>query len=87
MAAERGYSTLQGTKPDTLAVGLTDSPAGLAAWLVEKFRGWSGCEGEIERVWSKDEILTTVMLYWITGSIGTSFRPYLTGGRTCRCPW
>jgi len=83
---ERGYSMEQSTKPDTLAVGLNDSPAGLAAWLVEKFRGWSGCAGEVERAWSRDQILTTVMLYWVTGSIGSSFRPYYDGGKEPALP-
>jgi pimeloyl-ACP methyl ester carboxylesterase len=71
-----GYSTMQATRPDTLAVGLSDAPAGLAAWIVEKFREWSDCDGDLERSFSKDRLLTTVMIYWITNSIGTSFRAY-----------
>jgi pimeloyl-ACP methyl ester carboxylesterase len=70
----RGYSQIQSTRPDTLAVGLTDSPAGLLAWLVEKFREWSG--PGFEEDWSVDEILTTVSLYWFTESIGSSFLAY-----------
>jgi pimeloyl-ACP methyl ester carboxylesterase len=61
---ETGYMQIQGTKPQTLAYGLTDSPVGLAAWIVEKFR------------FSKDVLLTNVMLYWVTGAIGSSFWPY-----------
>ncbi|WP_431277797.1 epoxide hydrolase family protein [Leifsonia poae] len=69
------YSAQQSTRPDTLAVGLTDSPAGLAAWLLEKFREWSGT-AEISDYWSRDELLTTISLYWFTGTIATSFRSY-----------
>ena len=76
MSEETGYQVIQGTKPQTLAYGLTDSPAGLAAWIVEKFRTWSDCDGDVERRFSKDEILTNVMLYWVTGAIGSSFWPY-----------
>ncbi|MCU1442289.1 MAG: putative hydrolase or acyltransferase of alpha/beta superfamily [Cryobacterium sp.] len=72
----RAYSAIQTTKPDTLAAALVDSPAGLAAWLVEKFRAWSDSGGNLESRFSKDDLLTTIMLYWVTGSIGTSFRAY-----------
>ncbi len=74
---ETGYSAIQSTKPDTLAAALSDSPAGLAAWLIEKFRTWSDCDGDLRRRFSFDDILTTVTLYWVTNSIGTSFRPYV----------
>jgi pimeloyl-ACP methyl ester carboxylesterase len=73
---ETGYLQIQGTKPQSLAYGLTDSPAGLAAWIVEKFRTWSDCGGDVERRFSKDVLLTNVMLYWVTGAIGSSFWPY-----------
>jgi pimeloyl-ACP methyl ester carboxylesterase len=73
---ETGYQWIQGTKPQTLAYGLTDSPAGLAAWIVEKFRTWSDCGGDVERRFSKDTLLTNVMLYWVTGAINSSFWPY-----------
>lgn len=75
-AEERGYAAMQSTKPQTAAYGLTDSPAGLCAWIVEKRRTWSDCGGEVERRFSKDELLTTMTLYWVTGSIGTAFRSY-----------
>lgn len=71
-----GYAEMQATRPDTLAAGLLDSPSGLAAWLVEKFRQWSDCDGDVERRFSKDDLLTTIMIYWVTGTIGSSFRPY-----------
>jgi pimeloyl-ACP methyl ester carboxylesterase len=73
---ESGYQAIQGTKPQTLAYGLTDSPAGLAAWIVEKFRTWSDCGGEIERRFSKDELLTNVMLYWVPATANSSTRLY-----------
>jgi pimeloyl-ACP methyl ester carboxylesterase len=73
---ETGYQWIQGTKPTTLAFGLTDSPAGLAAWIVEKFRSWSDNDGDIETAISRDDMLTNIMLYWATGAIGSSFWPY-----------
>jgi microsomal epoxide hydrolase len=73
---ETGYQWIQGTKPQTLAYGLSDSPAGLAAWIVEKFRSWSDCGGDVERRFTKDELLTNITLYWVTGAINSSFWPY-----------
>ena len=73
---EMGYQWIQGTRPQTLAFGLADSPAGLAAWLVEKFRSWSDCGGHIENAITRDELLTNISLYWFTGAIGSSFWPY-----------
>ena len=73
---ETGYQWIQGTKPPTLAFGLTDSPAGLAAWIVEKFRTWTDCDGNPETALTRDEMLTNIMLYWVTGAIGSSFWPY-----------
>ncbi len=74
--AESGYAIMHRTKPQTVAFGLTDSPAGLAAWIVEKLRAWSDCDGDIERRFSKDEILTNVTIYWLTETIGSSMRMY-----------
>ncbi len=73
---ETGYQRIQGTRPQTLSYGLTDSPAGLAAWIVEKFRAWSDCRGDLESSFTKDQLLTNIMIYWITGSIGSSVRLY-----------
>jgi len=73
---ETGYQWIHGTKPQTLAFGLVDSPVGLAAWIIEKFRSWSDCRGNVESVFTKDELLTNIMLYWVTGAIGSSFWPY-----------
>jgi pimeloyl-ACP methyl ester carboxylesterase len=75
---QAGYSLLLGTVPQTPAFALTDSPAGLAAWIVEKFQRWSDNSGDLENCFSKDDLLTTVMLYWATGAIGSSFWPYFT---------
>lgn len=73
---ETGYQWIQGTRPQTLAFALTDSPVGLAAWIVEKFRAWSDCDGDLERVFPKDHLLANIGLYWFTGAIGSSFWPY-----------
>ena len=73
---ETGYQAIQGTRPQTLAFGLTDSPIGLAAWIVEKFRAWSDCGGDVESVISRDRMLADIALYWFSGAIGSSFWPY-----------
>jgi pimeloyl-ACP methyl ester carboxylesterase len=73
---ETAYQAIQGTRPQTLAYGLTDSPAGLAAWIGEKFQRWTDCAGIPENAVSRDEILANVSLYWFTGAIGSSFWPY-----------
>ena len=67
---------IQGTKPQTLAFGLTDSPAGLAAWIAEKFRSWSDNDGLPESAISRDRMLGNIALYWFTAAIGSSFWPY-----------
>jgi microsomal epoxide hydrolase len=76
MREETGYQWIQGTRPQTLAFGLNDSPAGLAAWIVEKFRAWSDCDGDVESVHPPDRLLANIALYWFTGCIGASFWPY-----------
>ena len=73
---EFAYALLQVSKPQTPAFGLNDSPAGLAAWIVEKYRAWSDCGGDVERAFSKDELLTTLTIYWATQTIGSSMRLY-----------
>ena len=77
---ETGYQRIQGTKPQTLAYGLTDSPVGVAAWITEKLRSWSDCDGDVETRFSKDQILTLVSIYWHTRTIGTSVRYYYANG-------
>ena len=76
MSEDMAYMAIQGTRPQTLGYGLNDSPVGLAAWLVEKFRAWTDCGGELENSVSKDELLTNIMIYWVTGSITSSMRLY-----------
>jgi pimeloyl-ACP methyl ester carboxylesterase len=71
-----GYQQIQGSKPQTLGYGLHDSPIGLAAWITEKFHGWTDCHGDIEQSISKDELLTNIMIYWVTGTITSSTRLY-----------
>lgn len=71
-----GYQEIQGTRPQSLGYGLDDSPAALAAWITEKFREWSDCGGEIERSFTKDQLLTNVMVYWVTGTGASSLRIY-----------
>jgi pimeloyl-ACP methyl ester carboxylesterase len=73
---ETGYQWIQGTRPQTLAFGLSDSPTGLAAWIVEKFRAWTDCGGNPENAVSRNEMLANISLYWFTGCIGSSFWPY-----------
>jgi len=74
-----GYSHLQRTTPLTAAYGLNDSPAALAAWIVEKFRDWADCGGDVERRFTKDELLSNVTLYWMTETIHSSCRLYFEG--------
>ncbi len=76
LAEEGAYSHLQGTKPQTLAYSLTDSPIGLAAWIVEKFRSWSDCDGDILKTFSMDTLLTEISIYWFSGSLESSLRLY-----------
>ncbi len=73
---EGGYAAIQSTRPQTLGYGLADSPVGLAAWIVEKFRAWSDCAGDITARFDQDELLTTVMLYWVTNTINSANRHY-----------
>ena len=74
--SEGGYNHQQGTKPQTLSYGLNDSPVGLAAWIIEKFQTWTDCDGDLERVLTRDELLTNVMIYWATETIHSSTRLY-----------
>jgi pimeloyl-ACP methyl ester carboxylesterase len=76
LETEGGYSHVQSTKPDVLAPALNDSPVGLAAWVLDKFRSWSDCDGELERRFSRDELLITVCLYWFTRSMPSAIRLY-----------
>lgn len=73
---EGAYAMIQATKPQTPAYGLNDSPAGLASWIVEKFYRWSDCNGDIETCFTKDELLTNIMIYWKTQTINSAMRLY-----------
>jgi pimeloyl-ACP methyl ester carboxylesterase len=73
---DSGYSKQQSTRPQTVGYGLTDSPAGQLAWIVEKFWAWTDCDGHPENVLSRDELLDDVMMYWITASAASSARMY-----------
>jgi pimeloyl-ACP methyl ester carboxylesterase len=75
-AAEGGYTAIQSTKPQTLAYALNDSPAGLAAWILEKWRAWSDSGGELDSRFSRDFLLTIVSLFWFTQTMPTSIRDY-----------
>jgi pimeloyl-ACP methyl ester carboxylesterase len=73
---DSGYSKQQSTRPQTVGYGLTDSPAGQAAWILEKFWAWTDCDGHPENILSRDELLDNVMLYWVTASAASSARLY-----------
>ncbi len=77
---EGAYAVLQGTKPQMLAFSLNDSPVGLAAWIIEKFRTWSDCDGNLEKVYTKDELLSNIMLYWVKGFDPRGYREEWTNG-------
>lgn len=66
---EGAYAMVQGTKPQALALGLNDSPVGMAAWIIEKFRSWSDCKGDIGNLFTKDELITNIMFYWLKSSV------------------
>jgi pimeloyl-ACP methyl ester carboxylesterase len=73
---DAAYAAVQGAHPQTLGIGLDDSPAGLLAWIVQRFRDWSDCDGVLARSFSRDQVITNVMLYWVTCSFTSSARLY-----------
>src|SRR5579871_2916279 len=75
-AEESGYAMEQRTKPQTLGAALNDSPTGLLAWIVEKFRAWSDCDGDPEKAFARDHMITNVMLYWVTQTSASAARLY-----------
>jgi pimeloyl-ACP methyl ester carboxylesterase len=87
LRTEGAYASIQSTKPQDLAQGMNDSPAGLAAWIVERFRTWSDCNGVIESSFTKDELITNLMIYWVTETIGTSFLPYYDYANASAWTW
>lgn len=84
MAAEGAYDHIQATKPQTLAYGLNDSPAGMAAWIVEKLRSWSDCGGDLDRRFPRDDVLTHLTIYWVTATINSANRLYYERDREPR---
>ncbi|SEW39707.1 epoxide hydrolase family protein [Chitinophaga arvensicola] len=78
---EGAFNMIQSTKPQTLGYALNDSPVGLASWILEKFYAWSDTKGNIENSFTKDEILTNIMIYWVTETINTAIRRYLEDAR------
>ena len=78
---EGGYQAIQNSRPQTLAFALADSPAGMAAWIVEKFRAWSDCGGDVLSVWPMDVLIDNLMIYWMSGTIGSSIRYYFDATR------
>jgi microsomal epoxide hydrolase len=81
MRDEGGYQAIQSSRPQTLAFGLADSPAGLASWIVEKFRAWSDCGGQVTSVFTLETLIDNLMVYWTTNTIGSSVRYYYEGSR------
>jgi pimeloyl-ACP methyl ester carboxylesterase len=73
---DSGYSKQQSTRPQTVGYGLVDSPAGQAAWILEKFWAWTDCDGHPENVLTRDEMLDNIMLYWLPGAAASSARLY-----------
>lgn len=84
---EGAYGHIQGTKPQTVSYGLNDSPVGLAAYIVEKYRAWGDTNGDVQTRFTKDELLTTVMIYWTTETIGSTIRGYYEGYHSPPMPW
>ncbi len=70
------YNMIQSTRPQTIAMGLNDSPVGLAAWFIEKFQAWNDCDGDPDKCFTKDSLISNVMIYWLTGTIGSASLPY-----------
>jgi pimeloyl-ACP methyl ester carboxylesterase len=76
VSSNLGYQEIQTTKPQTLGQGLSDSPLGLASWIIDKWHSWSDHDGDLEKVYTKDELLTNIMIYWVTNSGTSSARLY-----------
>ncbi len=79
-AAEGAYVAIQSTKPQTLGYGLSDSPVGMAGWIIEKWRAWSDCEGDLDSVFSRDDLCAILTIYWVTNTISSSVRVYNASG-------
>jgi pimeloyl-ACP methyl ester carboxylesterase len=86
-ATEMAYAMEHSSKPQTLAFALNDSPAGLASWVLEKFRTWSDCDGDLDSVFSRDDLLTNLTIYWATQTIGSSIRLYYETAHSSSAGW
>ena len=89
LAEDAGYWRIQETRPQTVTYGLTDSPAAQAAWIVEKFRAWTDCGGDVEAAFTKDQLLANISIYWFTRTANSSARFYFENngpGRAQRYP-
>lgn len=84
---EMAYAQEHSSKPQTLAYGLTDSPTGLAAWVLEKFRTWSDCDGDLDSVYDRQDLLTNLTVYWATRTIGSSMRLYYETAHSTSAGW
>lgn len=82
MQQEGAYGHLQGTKPQSLAFAMNDSPVGMAAWILEKAKGWSACEGDVFEHFTFEELLSNITLYWVTETFGPSIRLYYEARRS-----
>ncbi|WP_059043060.1 epoxide hydrolase family protein [Paenibacillus rubinfantis] len=82
VAQEGGYMSIQSTRPQTLAYGLSDSPVGLASWILEKLRTWSDCDGDLRQRFTEDELLTHIMIYWVTNTVGSAAHLYYENTHT-----
>ncbi|MDU4695889.1 MAG: epoxide hydrolase [Paenibacillus sp.] len=82
VAQEGGYMSIQTTRPQTLAYGLSDSPVGLASWILEKLRTWSDCDGDLRQRFTEDELLTHIMIYWVTNTVGSAAHLYYENTHT-----
>jgi len=80
--ADGGYVLVQMAKPRSLAAGLGDSPVGLASWIVDRFHSWSDCGDDLDRSFNKDDLLTNIMIYWVTQTIGSSVFNYHAEARS-----
>lgn len=80
--SQGAYNMLHSSKPQTTAYALNDSPVGLAAWMVDKFRAWSDCAGDVEKRFTKDELLTNITIYWVTQTINSAMRLYYEGAHS-----
>jgi pimeloyl-ACP methyl ester carboxylesterase len=84
LATSQSHMAVHVADPQSLAYGITDSPAGMAAWMLERRRAWADCDGDVERRFTKDELITSFALYWLTGSFASAIRYYAESFRT---PW